>query len=209
MLGGGFEPGHIYQVFGQSLSGKTEFCYIAIKAFLDYYAGQEMKILAIDSEHSFRPERLLQISEGNVDLNKISVATCYSSPHMIALLQNIEKMFDNGLACPLLVIDSILPASFQLYQEEPAKRQQLLVVIAEKLWTMARNHNVSIIFTNHAAGKLALPSSGNLLLEYCDYAIYLQKNEFDETLHEARMIKTTCMPEKSARFRISSKGPAV
>lgn len=177
-----------------------------MKAFLDYYAEQAMKILVIDSEHSFRPERLLQISEENVDLNRISVATCYSSPHMIALLQNIEKMIENGLACCLLVIDSILPASFQLYQDEPVKRQQMLLVIVEKLWAMARNRGICILFTNHAAGKLPLPSSGNLLLEYCDYAIYLQKNEFDETLHEARMIKTLNIAEKSAMFHISSKG---
>jgi RecA/RadA recombinase len=206
MLDGGLERGRIYQVFGRSLSGKTEFCYCAIKTFINENAGRATKILVIDSEHSFRPERLLQISDGNVDLNKISVATCYSSPHMIALLQNIEKMFDSGLKCPLLVIDSIMPASFQLYQDEPAKRQQMLLVTAEKLWAMSRNHGTCIIFTNHAAGNLPLPSSGNLLLEYSDYAIYMQKNEYDETIHDAMVIKALNSPEKSGKFRITSKG---
>jgi hypothetical protein len=206
LLGGGFRAGQTYHLFGPPASGKTELGYLAMLSFLRHPFGKEPSVAVIDTEHSFRPERLMQHSSGSVDLNKIFVATCYSAPHLVTLLGTVESMMRRGKFIPLLVIDSILPTSFQLNQDEPVKRQRMLLDLSERIWAISRDHGTCVVFTNHAAGDLPMPSSSNVLLGYSDHAIYTRKNELDQTLHEARSIKSAIGKEREARFHIGPAG---
>jgi hypothetical protein len=209
MLSGGFETSRVYQFFGPSPSGKTELCYLAMLAFLRNPAFHGSPVFVIDSEHSFRPERLVQVSGGNIDLNAVSVATCYSLTHMISLLEIVEKRQAHGDKIPLLVVDSIMHTSFQLYQDEPFKRQQVLLDILALLGTISRRHGTCVLFTNHAAGSIPLPSSSSAVLGFSDNVVYLCKNEYDPTLFEGRLIKSASGPELAARFRIGMHGITV
>ena len=206
LLGGGFQSGKIYQLFGPAGSGKTELGYLAILSFLRHPFDKETKVAVIDSEHSFRPERIVQHAGGQIDLNKVFVATCYSSPHLITLLGTVESMMRRGAFIPLLVVDSVLSSSFLLDQDEPVRRQRLLLDMAELIRVISRDHGACVVFTNHAAGNLPLPSNSNVWLGYSDHAIFTRKDEFDATMNIARSIKNATCKEREVRFRIGPGG---
>lgn len=65
LLGGGIETGSITEIFGEFRSGKTQLCHtMAVTCQLPVsQGGGEGKCLYIDTEGTFRPERLLAVSE--------------------------------------------------------------------------------------------------------------------------------------------------
>ena len=66
LLGGGIETGSITEMFGEFRTGKTQLCHtLAVTCQLTVsQGGGEGKCLYIDSEGTFRPERLLAVSSG-------------------------------------------------------------------------------------------------------------------------------------------------
>jgi DNA repair protein RAD51 len=65
LLGGGMETGSITELFGEFRTGKTQLCHtLCVTCQLPLSAGGgEGKALYIDTEGTFRPERLVQIAE--------------------------------------------------------------------------------------------------------------------------------------------------
>lgn len=65
LLGGGLETGSITEIFGEFRTGKTQLCHtLAVTCQLPIsQGGGEGKCLYIDTEGTFRPERLLSVSE--------------------------------------------------------------------------------------------------------------------------------------------------
>lgn len=63
LLGGGIETGSITEVFGEFRTGKTQLCHtLAVTCQLPVsQGGGEGKCLYIDTEGTFRPERLLAV----------------------------------------------------------------------------------------------------------------------------------------------------
>ncbi|VDN35505.1 unnamed protein product [Cylicostephanus goldi] len=93
LIGGGVETGHITEIFGEYRTGKSQLCHsLAVICQLPIsMGGAEGKCMWIDTEGTFRPERLVPIAERfNMDskhvLENIAVARCYNSDHQIALL---------------------------------------------------------------------------------------------------------------------------
>lgn len=64
LLGGGIETGSITEMFGEFRTGKTQLCHtLAVTCQLPIsQGGGEGKCLYIDTEGTFRPERLLSVS---------------------------------------------------------------------------------------------------------------------------------------------------
>lgn len=65
LLGGGMETGSITEIFGEFRTGKTQICHtLAVTCQLPIdQGGAEGKCLYIDTEGTFRPERLLAVAE--------------------------------------------------------------------------------------------------------------------------------------------------
>ena len=65
LLGGGIESGGITELFGEFRTGKTQLCLtLCVTCQLPReQSGGEGKALYIDTEGSFRPERLTAIAE--------------------------------------------------------------------------------------------------------------------------------------------------
>lgn len=63
LLGGGIETGSITEIFGEFRTGKTQLCHtLAVTCQLPIsQGGGEGKCLYIDTEGTFRPERLLAV----------------------------------------------------------------------------------------------------------------------------------------------------
>lgn len=64
LLGGGIETGSITEIFGEFRTGKTQLCHtLAVTCQLPVsQGGGEGKCLYVDTEGTFRPERLLAVS---------------------------------------------------------------------------------------------------------------------------------------------------
>ncbi len=65
LLGGGIETGSITEMFGEFRTGKTQLCHtlaVICQLPLDM-GGGEGKCIYVDTEGTFRPERLVAVAE--------------------------------------------------------------------------------------------------------------------------------------------------
>jgi DNA repair protein RAD51 len=99
LLGGGIETGSITEVFGEFRTGKSQLCHtLAVTCQLPIaWGGGEGKCLFIDTEGTFRPERLLAVAErygvgGEEVLDNVVYARAYNTDHQNALLIQASAM---------------------------------------------------------------------------------------------------------------------
>ncbi|KAI8425300.1 hypothetical protein MSG28_007075 [Choristoneura fumiferana] len=93
LLGGGIETGSITEIFGEFRTGKTQICHtLAVTCQLPIeQSGGEGKCMYIDTEGTFRPERLLAVAqrygmEGAAVLDNVAYARAYNTDHQTQLL---------------------------------------------------------------------------------------------------------------------------
>src|SRR3989344_2112618 len=104
LLGGkGIETKAITEAYGAYGSGKSQLGFsLAVNVQLPIEkGGANGKAVFIDTEGTFRPERIKQISEGigavpEKVLKNIFVARAFNSDHQILLLDKITEMIKNG-----------------------------------------------------------------------------------------------------------------
>ncbi|RWS29513.1 hypothetical protein B4U80_11086, partial [Leptotrombidium deliense] len=99
LLGGGIETGSITELFGEFRTGKSQLCHtLAVTCQLPIDSGgAEGKCLYIDTEGTFRPERLVAISakynvSGPQVLDNVACARAYNSDHQTQLLAQAAAM---------------------------------------------------------------------------------------------------------------------
>lgn len=135
----------ISEVFGEFRCGKTQLSHtISVIAQLPKsLGGADGKVAYIDTEGTFRPERIAQIAERfGVDPDaaqeNIAYARALNSEHQLDLLNTLSREFAAG-AYRLLVIDSIMNCFRVDYcgRGELAERQQKLNQFLMKLAHMA------------------------------------------------------------------------
>ena len=132
LLGGGFETSAIVECFGEFGSGKTQIAHLlAVNCQKD---DPTAVAVYIDTENTFRPERIKQLAEGaGVDpqkaLSNIKVAKAYNSDHQMLLAEKVEDLIKNDkLNVKVLIVDS-LTAHFRaefIGRGTLAERQQKL-----------------------------------------------------------------------------------
>jgi meiotic recombination protein DMC1 len=114
LLQGGIESMSITEVFGEFRTGKTQLSHtlcVAAQMSSDVGGGNG-KVAFIDTENTFRPERIKSIAERyNMDpaetLDNIIVARAYTVDHLNQLLMfAAAKMYEEEYA--LLIVDSIM-----------------------------------------------------------------------------------------------------
>lgn len=103
LLGGGLETGSITEVFGEFRTGKTQLCHtLAVTCQLPINkCGGEGKCLYIDTEGTFRPERLLAVAEryqiaANDALDNVAYARAYNTDHQTQLLIQAAAMMSEA-----------------------------------------------------------------------------------------------------------------
>lgn len=99
LLGGGIETGSITEIFGEFRTGKTQLCHtLAVTCQLPVsQSGGEGKCLYIDTEGTFRPERLLAVADrfklsGQDVLDNVAYARAYNTDHQTQLLIQASAM---------------------------------------------------------------------------------------------------------------------
>ncbi|OAL70928.1 meiotic recombination protein dmc1 [Trichophyton violaceum] len=223
ILGGGFQSMSISEVYGEFRCGKTQLSHTmsVIAQLPKDMGGAEGKAAYIDTEGTFRPERIAQIAERfGVDpdsaLENISYARALNSEHQLELLNTLAKEFASG-EYRLLIIDSIMNCFRVDYcgRGELADRQQKLNQFLMKLAHMAEEFNVCVLMTNQVQsdpGASALfagadgrkPVGGHILAHASTTRVLLRKGRGDERV--AKIQDSPDCPEREATYVITNGG---
>ena len=225
LLGGGVETEAITEFFGEFGSGKTQVMHqLAVNATIPIeFGGLNGEVAMIDTENTFRPERIIQMVEGvnkkyDLEINpedvlkKIHVARAYNSSHQILL---VDKIFEIAKERPIkLVIVDSLTAHFRaeyVGRGALAERQQLLNKHMHKLLKFGTLYHAAISVTNQVAAKPdaffgdpTRPIGGHVVGHTATFRIYLRKSKGDKRI--ARLIDSPNLKEGEALFRITEEG---
>ncbi|MCC6013531.1 MAG: DNA repair and recombination protein RadA [Candidatus Verstraetearchaeota archaeon] len=219
LLGRGIETQAITEIIGEFGSGKTQLCHqLSVTVQLPpEKGGLSGKALYIDTEGTFRPERIVSIAKSyNLDpektLENIIYARAYNSDHQILLAEEATNLIPNE-NIRLVVIDSVISHFRSEYpgREVLATRQQKLNKHLHQLSTIADIFNVAVVVTNQIQsapdvffGNPNKPAGGNILAHGSTYRIWLRKSK--ENRRIARIIDSPMHPESECIFAITSRG---
>jgi len=221
LLGGkGVETKSITECYGAFGSGKSQLGFtlsVRVQMPLDM-GGANGKAVFVDTEGTFRPERIRQIATGlglNPEgvLKNILVARAFNSDHQILLLDKVTEMIKNGEPIKLIVIDS-LTAHFRAEfsgRGQLADRQQKLNKYLHNLMKLAEQHNIAIYVTNQVMsnpgmmfGDPTTPIGGNIVGHASTYRIYLRRGKKGSRV--AKLIDSPNLPDSETIFFVSGKG---
>ena len=218
LLRGGIETQAITEFYGEFGSGKSQICHtLCVTSQLPVQeGGLDGGVILIDTEGTFRPERVDQIARSRgLDpeqiLKRIAICKAYNSSHLELIVKSIGKYIDDFKA-KMIIIDSVI----SLHRAEfagrgtLADRQQRLNGIMHKLVRIAEIYNVDIVLTNQVQsspdaffGDPTKPAGGNVIGHASTYRIYLKKAGNDRI---ARIIDSPYHPYADVRFTVNEKG---
>jgi DNA repair protein RadA len=219
LLGGGFEVQSLYEFFGEFASGKTQMAHqLCVMVQLPKERnGLEGNAIYIDTEGTFRPERITDISKAlgldpKTVRENIYVARALNSAHQMLL---VEKAYETARDVPvkLIVVDS-LTAYFRseyLGRGALAERQQKLNEHLHDLLKFGMLQDAIIYATNQVSSKPDVafgdptrPIGGHIVGHTATYRVYLRKSKGGKRI--ARLIDSPHLPEGEAVFTLSGQG---
>ncbi|MBD3187911.1 DNA repair and recombination protein RadA [Candidatus Bathyarchaeota archaeon] len=220
ILHGGYREGSLTEISGPSGSGKTQLVHQACVNLLQFNLSTNAKFRAlfIDTEGTFRPERLLQMAIANGMnvknvLRDIIYARVYNFSHQIVVIEKARDIIkEQGVK--LLVVDSIinhLRAEYGITGTQLVRRQQLLNVHLHQLLQLAGNFGMITIITNQVMVDLSgvainkvKPVGGNIMAHGCAYRLMVGKNRGRSRV--AELIHAPDLPQDRAIYYISEQG---
>jgi len=221
LLGGkGLESRAITEAYGAFGSGKTQLgLTLAVNTQLpEDKGGANGKVVFIDTEGTFRAQRIRQIAEGigaNPEkvLKNILVARAFNSDHQMLLLEKVSEMIKNGEPIKLVIIDS-LTAHFRAEYSgrgQLADRQQKLNRYLHDLMKIAETYNLAVYVTNQVMsnpaqlfGDPTTAIGGNIVGHACTYRLYLRRGKQGSRV--AKLIDSPNLPDSEAIFFVSESG---
>ena len=221
LLGGGFESDSITELFGEFRTGKTQICHTLCVAcqLPKSDGGGEGKAIYIDTEGTFRPEKLALIAERfgldpKETIENVYYARAYNSDHQQRLLVQVcalmcEQKFS------LLIVDSATALYRTDYtgRAELSNRQISLGRFLRNLQKIADEHKIVVVITNQVVatvdgnafgGNDKKPIGGHIMAHACQTRLYLKKG-----LKQNRICKiydSPSLPEAEASYSITDRG---
>lgn len=219
LLGGGIETGSTYEFHGGFGSGKSQVGHqLAVNVQLEPdKGGIAAGCLYIDTEGTFRPERIEQMAKAlgldpSKTLQNIMVARAYNSDHQCLLVEKAAELIREK-NIKLIVVDSVTSlfrADFT-GRGELAARQQKLNRHLHALQRLADVYNVAVYLTNQVMarpdimfGDPTAPIGGHIMGHFATVRCYLRKSKGDTRI--ARIIDSPNLPEGECVFRVTEEG---
>jgi len=219
LLGGGVETQAITEAYARFSSGKTQLAFqLSVNVQKpEGEGGMGGKVLYIDTEHTFRPDRVAQIAEAaGMDpeqvLKNIYVVRAENSDHQMLVAEKAEELIkDNNIK--LLIVDSLTSHFRADYSGRGAlgERQQKLNRHIHMLQRLADAHNLAVYITNQVMddpgmlfGDPTKPIGGHVLAHASTYRMYLRKGKDDKRI--ARLVDSPNLPEGECVFKVTPKG---
>lgn len=219
LLGGGFETQSLVEVYGEFGSGKTQIGHqLAVNCTMPLEEGGfDGDIFYIDTEDTFRPERITQMARGHgLDpdevLGRIHVARAYNSAHQMLLVDEIKKMSKN-FNVKLIIVDSLTShfrAEF-IGRGMLATRQQKLNRHLKDLKQLADVNNALVLVTNQVHSKPdamwgdpTKPIGGHILGHASTFRLYLRKAKGGRRI--ARLVDSPNLPDGECVYQVTEDG---
>ncbi len=217
LMGGGFETGAITECFGEFGSGKTQVGHsLAVNALKD---DPESYVVYIDTENTFRPERIKQLCpriglDPDDALSRIMVARAYNSDHQMLLTEKVESLITEQQKKVRLVVVDSLTSHFRaefIGRGTLAERQQKLNRHMHSLAKVATTYNICVFVTNQVMAKPdqffgdpTVAIGGHVVAHASTFRIYLRKGK--KGTRVARLIDAPNLPDGEVCFEVTQEG---
>ncbi len=220
LLGGGIEPGSVTELFGEYRTGKTQVAHqLCVNVQLSYeLGGLEGNALYIDTEGTFRPERIINMAEAkdldyNQVLKNIVVGRAYNSDHQILLTKESSKLIKEK-NIKLIIVDSIIThfRSEYIGRGTLSSRQQILNSHIHDLLRLSETYDeLAVMFTNQVSskpdvfyGNPIIHTGGNIIAHGATIRLFLRKGKGEQRV--AKVVDAPHLPEADAIFSITDNG---
>ena len=228
LMGGGLETMSIIEFYGEFGSGKSQIAHqMAVNAQLpEDVGGLNGSVIYIDTENTFRPERIRQMIEGldledvppsEEFLEHIHVAEAFTSDHQMLLLDNVRELAaelkETDKPLKLIVVDSLMAHFRAEYAGRGtlSLRQQKLNKHMYDLAKLAKEFNAVVIVTNQVQSNPAVffgdptkPTGGNIVGHASKFRVYLRKSKGGKRV--AKLVDSPDQPEGEAAFSVEMAG---
>lgn len=220
LVDGGIETQTITEFYGEYGSGKSQICHqLCVNVQLPpERGGLNGAALYVDTENTFRTERIVQMSrhlglDPEQIVKNIIYAEAYTSDHQMFLLDKADQVIkDNNVK--LIIVDS-LTAHFRseyIGREMLAPRQQKLNKHMHKLIGLARAFNAIAVVTNQVMAKPDVffgdaihPIGGHIVGHTSHTRLYLRRAAHGP-VRIARLVSSPYLPEGEEIFKITENG---
>ncbi len=220
LFGGGIETGCVVEFFGEFRTGKTQIAHqLCVNVQLpEEDGGLNGNALYIDTEGTFRPERIVQMSEGlDLDhkkiLKNIVFGRAYNSDHQILLIKEASNLIKEK-NIKLIIVDSLIGHFRSEYvgRGTLAVRQQTINTHLHDLLRLTDIFpELCVIVTNQVQskpdvfyGNPTVAAGGNIVAHGSTIRVYLRKGKGEQRV--AKMIDAPHLPEGEAVFSITENG---
>jgi len=219
LLGGGIESQSITEVYGMFASGKSQWCFqLSVLAQLPRdKGGLNGNVLYIDTENSFRPERVEQIArhrglDPEQVMKNIFVARAYNSNHQMLLADKAAEIIKEK-NIRLVIVDS-LTSQFRsefVGRGQLSDRQQKLNSHMRLLQKIAELYNIVVFVTNQVMSRPDVlfgdPTDaigGNVVKHASKTRIYLRKGSGSKRI--AKLVDSPSLPDGEAIYQVTENG---
>ena len=219
LIGGGLETNAITEAYGRFATGKSQ---IGFQVSVDVQlpkgkGGLEGAVLFIDTEGTFRPERIEAIATAaginpETALDNIMVVRATTTEQQVLTVERADKLIvDKNIK--LIVVDSLTALFRAEYIGRGAlgERQQKLNQHIHKLQMLADKHSLAVYITNQVMdnpgilfGDPTTPIGGNVLAHAATTRLYLKKSKEDKRI--VRLVDSPNMPEGECIIKITPTG---
>ena len=219
LLGGGVEVKSITEAYGKFASGKTQLGFqLAVNVQLPTgKGGLDGRALFIDTEGTFRPERIEAIAKA-AGLNpeeamaNVLVVRAQTTEQQILTLEKADKAIkENNIK--LIIVDSLMALFRSEFPGRGAlgERQQKLNSHIHRLQSLADNNNLAVYVTNQVMDNPAIlfgdpttPVGGNIMAHAATTRLYLRKSKEEKRI--IRLVDSPSQPEGEAVMKITPNG---
>ncbi|MFH1199632.1 MAG: DNA repair and recombination protein RadA [Candidatus Micrarchaeota archaeon] len=219
LLGGGLESQAITEAYGKFGSGKSQVAFqLCVNVQLPVeQGGLEGSALFVDTENTFRPERIMQMAKAkgldpDAVLKKTFVARSHNSDHQMLLIEKADETIrENNIK--IIIIDSLTSAfrSDYIGRGNLAERQQKLNKHLHALQKLADKYNLIVYVTNQVMerpdilfGDPTVPVGGNILAHQATYRLYFRRSK--ESRRIAKLVDSPGLPDGECVFSVTADG---
>ncbi|MEW6222042.1 MAG: DNA repair and recombination protein RadA [Candidatus Hadarchaeota archaeon] len=219
LMGGGLETKGITEVFGEFGTGKSQ---LAHQLCVNVQLSQEQggiggRAVYVDTENTFRPERITQMAlAAGIDpkqaLDNIYIARAHTTDHQMLLVEKAGEIAKQNNA-RLLVVDSVTALFRSEYcgRGSLAERQQKLGRHLASLHKLSELEDMAVLVTNQVQsrpdtffGDPTKPIGGHVLGHSATVRMYLRKSKGN--MRTAHLVDHPALPPETATFQIVEGG---
>jgi len=221
LLNGGIETGSLTEIFGEFRTGKTQLCHtLCVNAQKSLeQGGAEGKSIYLDTEGTFRPQKLQAIAERygmNPEevLDNVICARAHNSEQQMELLSDAAALMSDSRFA-LLIVDSATALYRTDYngRAELSERQMHLGQFLRQLTRLAEEFGIAVVITNQVVAnpdgmgfskENCKPIGGNIIAHASTTRLKFRKGRGENRI--CQVYDSPTLPEAECQFSVGNAG---